>query len=229
MTLETWTEVFVRSFQELWFGVVSFIPNLIVSLVILVLGWLIGLGVQRIIAGLVDSLRIDTALRNAGVEAAFERAGIRLHAGTFLGALVKWFIVAAFLLVSFEILGLTQVTFFLREVILSYLPKVIVAVVMILVAAMIAEVIYNIVVAGAKAARITSAHLAGLIAKWAIWLFAILAVMSQLGIAEPFVQTLFTGIVVAFSIALGLAFGLGGQQIAARHLDRLEREFVDKK
>ena len=68
------------------------------------------------------------------------------------------------------------------------------------------------------------ANLAGAFAKWAIWIFAVFAALTQLGIAAPFWQTLFTGFVVAFSLAFGLAFGLGGKEAAAKAIDRLGKE-----
>ncbi|MEK7147993.1 MAG: hypothetical protein AAB758_01720, partial [Patescibacteria group bacterium] len=76
----------------------------------------------------------------------------------------------------------------------------------------------------AKTAGVHSAHFAGAIAKWAIWIFAILVALSQLGIAAAFSQTLFTGLVIAISLALGLSFGLGGQQAAANFLEKLRGE-----
>ena len=69
-----------------------------------------------------------------------------------------------------------------------------------------------------------SAHFVGSVVKWAIWVFAILVALSQLGIAAAFSQTLFTGIVIAVSLALGLSFGLGGQEAASRFIERLRGE-----
>jgi hypothetical protein len=90
-----------------------------------------------------------------------------------------------------------------------------------LVAGVIADAVERIVVAAAKTADIRSAHFAGAVARWAVWVFAILVALSQLGIAAAFSQTLFTGIVIAFSLALGLSFGLGGQQAAGNFIEKL--------
>jgi small-conductance mechanosensitive channel len=72
-----------------------------------------------------------------------------------------------------------------------------------------------VVVATSKTAGINSAEVLGKITKWSLWIFAMLVALSQMGIAGPFIQTLFTGFVVALSLALGLSFGLGGQEAAA--------------
>jgi len=146
-----------------------------------------------------------------------------LNSGAFLGMLVKWFFILVFLVAALEVLGLTQVTMFLTAVVLGYLPRVIVAVLILLVAAVIAEAAQRLVAGSARAANMRSANFLGSIARWAIWIFAILAALDQLGVT-PFVQTLFTGVVVALALAFGLSFGLGGQQAASRFIDKMQSE-----
>jgi len=98
-----------------------------------------------------------------------------------------------------------------------------------LVAAVIAEAMQKVIVGSAKAAGVRFAHLDGTITRWAIWVFAILAALFQLGIAAAFIQTLFTGVVVALALALGLSFGLGGQDAAARYIEKIRQEINEKK
>lgn len=228
MLLETWTQVLTRSFQDLWLGVVNFVPNLIVALVIFVVGWIIGAVLGRVVAQIINSLKVDNALRSAGVEDVLSRAGFTLNSGSFVGALVKWFIIVVFLVAAVDVLGLTQVNIFLQEVVLLYLPQVIVAVLILLVAAVIAEVVQNVVAGAAKAAHMESARFLGSVARWAIWIFAVLAALDQLGVATAFVQTLFTGVIVALALAFGLSFGLGGQEAAARYIEKLRNEISSR-
>ncbi len=228
MLLETWTAVLTRSFQDLWIGVVDFIPSLVVAMVIFVIGWLVGAGLGRIVAQVIRSLKVDSALRSAGLEDVLTRAGFTLDSGMFVGGLIKWFVIIVFLVASLDVLGLNQVNSFLRDVVLGYLPQVIVAVLILLVAAVIAEVMQSVVVGAARAAQVQSANFAGSITRWAIWIFAVLAALNQLNVATAFVQTLFTGVVVALSLAVGLAFGLGGQEAAARYLERIRHEIANK-
>ena len=167
---------------------------------------------------------MDDALRHAGLENFLRKGGVSLDSGAFVGALVKWFVIIVFLVAAFDVLGLSQVNVFLQEVVLGYLPSVIVAALVLLVGGVVGDVTGRVVSTGAKTAGVSSAHFAGAIAKWAIWIFAILVALSQLGIAAAFSQTLFTGIVIAISLALGLSFGLGGQEAAARFIERLRSE-----
>lgn len=224
MVFTTWADVLNQSFQNLFWGLVQFIPNLIVAVIIFTVGWLIGAGLGRVVAQIVNSLRIDQALRAAGVERVIERAGFTLSSGKFLGMLVEWFFIIIFLVAALDVLHLQAVNLFIREVVLGYLPQVIVAVLILFVAAVVAGGAERIVMGGAKAAGINAAGFLGKVARYAIWIFAILAALDQLQVATAFVQTLFTGIVIAVALAVGLSFGLGGQQAAARYLEHLHSD-----
>jgi small-conductance mechanosensitive channel len=227
MLIETWTEVVTRSLQDLWAGTVDFLPSIIWAILLFVIGWVIGTVLGRVVAQIVHSLRIDNALRGAGVDDVVSKAGFDLDSGAFLGGLVKWFVIVVFLVASLDILELDQVNIFLQDVVLVYLPQVIAAVLILLVAAVLAEIVQSIVAGTAKATGMSSAGFLGKVSKWAIWVVAVLAAFDQLGVASAFVQTLFTGIVVAFSLALGLAFGLGGQDAAARYIEKVRGEVAE--
>ena len=228
MLLNTWAEVLQLSFQNLWIGIVNFVPNLVIALIILIIGWMIGALFGRTIWQVFKSLRVDEALRRAGLETFLRRGGVELDSGAFIGGLVKWFVIVIFLVAALDVLGLSQVNFFLQDVVLGYLPRVLASALVLLVAGVIGDVTGRVVTTAARTADVSSAHFAGAIAKWAIWVFGILVALSQLGIASTFSQTLFTGVVIAVSLALGLSFGLGGQGAAERFIDRLRGEMSGK-
>lgn len=228
MTIGTWSDVLSLSFTNLWLGVIGFVPNLIVAIVIVFLGWGIGALFGRVVSQIIKAIKIDEALRKAGVESFLNKGGIDLSAGSFLGGLVKWFIMLVFLIAAFDVLHLSQVTVFLRDI-LDYLPQVIVAVLILISAGMVADAMKKIVLSSAMTAEISSAGFLATITKWIIWIFAILVALSQLGIAAGFVQTIFTGLVVALSLGLGLSFGLGGQEAAGRVIEKVSREISDRK
>ncbi len=227
MVFTTWADVLSQSFQNIFAGLVAFIPNLVVAIIIFIVGWLVGVGLGRVVSQIVSSLRIDQALKSTGIENLLSRAGYELSAGKFLGFLVEWFFIIVFLVASLQVLGLTQVNDFLRTVVLGYLPQVIVAVMILLVAAVIAEAAERVVSGSAKAASLHAAGFLGKVARYAIWIFALLVALEQLNVATGFIQTLFTGVVIAVSLAIGLSFGLGGQASASRYLDRLQSEIKD--
>lgn len=222
MVLQTWGDVLSASFTRLWAGVIMFIPNLVVALVILIIGWAIGAAISKAISHFMKMIKFDEALRRAGFEEFVKSAGLNLNSGNFIGGLVKYFIIVVFLIASFDVLGLNQVTAFLQQIVLGYIPQLIIAVLILLVGGVVGDVVSRVVSASAKSAGLTSAGFASTVAKWAVWVFAVLVALSQMGIAGAFIQTLFTGFVVAVSLALGLAFGLGGQDAASKAIEKVK-------
>lgn len=228
MAINTWSDILSLSFRNLWLGVVDFVPNLVVAIVIVLLGWGIGVLFGRVISQIIKAIKIDEALRRAGVENFLNKGGMNLNAGAFLGGLVRWFIILVFLVGAFDVLRLSQVTLFLKDI-LNYLPQVIVAILILIAAGMVSDVMKRIVLSSATSADISSAGFLATATKWAIWIFAILVALSQLGIAAGFIQTIFTGLVVALSLGLGLAFGLGGQEAASKVLEKVGKEMSSRK
>ncbi len=229
MILSQSADVVGSAFSDLWFAVAQFVPAIVAALGMFLIGWFFSVIMYRIVDQIVEVLKIDDLLKAAGVEEMAKSAGFKLDIGRFLGTLVQWFIVIVFLVASLNILGLNIVTMFLAQVVLRYIPQVIVAVLILVLAAIVADAVKRII---ASSARVTGAHsgnLAGAIAKYAIWITAILAVFNQLGVATEFVQTLFTGLVVALALAFGLAFGLGGKDAAARAIEHVKNEIAHER
>src|SRR3989344_4792176 len=187
MIVQNWVAVLQQSFNNLLWGVVNFIPNLLLAIVIFVIGWFIASLLGRVVMEAIKAIRVDSALRSAGVEEVVNRAGYNLNSGVFIGALVKWFVIIVFLLAALQALGLTQVTLFIQLGLLPFLARVIIAALIVVVAAVVAEVSQGVVAGAARAAGVHSAGFAGTLTRWSIWIFAILAALDQLGVS-PFVQ-----------------------------------------
>jgi len=229
MIVQTWGDVLIASFQNLWGGVVSFVPQLFVAIIVFIVGWVIAVALGRVVDQIVRALKVDMALKSLGIEEPLSRAGWKLDSGSFVGGLVRWFFILVFVLAAADVLGLSQVTEFLRSVVLTYIPQVIVASLILLAAALLADAAQKVVEGSAKAAHMPSSGFLGGVTKWSIWIFALLTALYQLGIAGPFVQTLFTAFVAMVAIAGGLAFGLGGKDMAARYLDRLREDISNSR
>jgi len=220
MIVSNWTLALQQSFNNMLWWTVNFIPQFVVAVVIFVVGWFIASLIGRVVAQAIKAIRVDHALRSAGVEEVVSRAGYRLDSGEFIGGLVKWFLIIVVLWAALTVMGLTAVTGFIQLALLPLLGRVIVAAFIIVIAAVVAEVAQNVVTGAGRAAGVSSAGVAGVVARWGIWVFAILAALDQLQIAPGVTQVLSTGIVVALALAFGLAFGLGGQEAAARAIER---------
>ncbi len=218
--------VLQQSFVDMWGTVVDYLPSIVAAVVIFIIGWIFSIVLYRVVDQVVKILRIDDALKAAGLNEMAREAGFTLNIGAFLGTLVQWFVVIVFLVAALDVLGLSMVTLFLQQVVLSYLPQVIIAVLILILAAIVAEAVKGIVSSSARAAGAHTGNLAGNVAKWAIWVVAIMAILNQLEVAPEFMQILFTGIVVAISLATGLAFGLGGKEAAARTIEKIRSDIA---
>lgn len=228
MIVNTWSDVLSLSFTNLWVGVIGFVPNLIVAIIIVLIGWGIGAILGRVISQILKAVKVDDGLRKAGVEEFLNKGGLNLNSGNFVGGLVRWFVILVFIIAAFDVLHLSQVTMFLRDI-LGYLPQVVVAVLILIAAGIVADAMKKVVLSSAMTADVTSAGFIATVTKWVIWIFAILVALSQLGIASGFVQTVFTGLVVALSLGLGLSFGLGGQEAASRVIEKVGKEIAGRK
>lgn len=225
--LSLWKDTVIVSFQELWFGLGSILPKIVAAFVVFIIGWIIAALIGKLVTKIIQALKVDSALSSTEVERTINRAGFTLNIARFLGGLVEWFIIVVAFVAAFDILGLVAVNQFLLSV-LAYLPNIIVAVVILVIAAVVGEVMQRIVRGSAAAAGMKGATLAGTVTKWAIWIFAILSALLQLQIATPFLETLFTGIIVALALAFGLSFGLGGQHAASEIIADVRKQ-VDTK
>ena len=219
-----WTEVLQVSFQGMWLEVTALTPKLILAAIIILLGIITAAVLKKFVRTVADRLQIDAALAAAGLTTYTEKTGYSLNVGGFIGTLIKWFVLVLFFVVALDVLGLDEATTFLRDVVLGYLPNVIVATIILFGAIVIANAVSKSIRVAAEAARVQHALLLSKFAKVAIIIFAILAALNQLKIAPELVQMLFAGVVFALSLALGLAFGLGGKSTAAAYLDRYTRE-----
>ncbi len=220
MIIQNWGDALNQSFNSFAPSAVQFVLYLIAALIIFAVGWIVGSFIGDLISKLFKLIKVDVALKQAGLDDMLRKGDINLNSGAFVGGLVKWFIIAIFFLSALQVFGLTQVNAYLTDVVVGYVPHVIVAVIILLVSIIIAEVVQKIVVSASATAHLRSSKVLGLITKWAIIVFAILAALVELNIAASLIQILFIGIVSALSIAFGLAFGLGGRDAAARFLDR---------
>lgn len=223
MVLVNWSEIIVEALTGLWIGFVAFIPKFIGAVVVFLVGWLISVGIGKLVAEILRKIKFNRIFEKGSWRRALEKAEFKIDAAGFVGALFKWVLVIVFLSAAVEILGLTQFAGFLTRV-LDYLPNVIVAVLIFVVTVIISDIAEKIVRAAVESARVGYGNIVGVIVKWSIWVFAIFAILYQLGVAPGLIQTLLTGIVALIVIAGGLACGLGGKDMAAEILQDIRRK-----
>lgn len=227
--LEVWGGAITNSLQSLWIDFAAFIPNLIVAVILFFVLWWVGILVGRLVEKVLVVLRINQAFENIkGLKDVAARAGLKINIPLVVGEIVKWFVIAAALLTAADILGLQEVSAFLRSV-LAYIPNVVVAALILVISVILANFVYRTVLASVNAAGFSSGAAVAAISKWAIIIFAFMAALLQLDVAASLIQTILTALFAMIAIAGGLAFGLGGKEMAAKWLQKLEHDFTERK
>ena len=223
MIVQTWTDVIIASLQNLWDGFVAFVPSLIGAVLVFFVGWIIAVALGRLATRILNAIQVDKIFDQLGIMKAVHKAGLEWEFSAFVGWVVKWFLLIAFFLAAADILGLQEVARFLTAV-LAYIPNIFVAALILVIAALVSDFLEKLINASIKAAEFTAPKVVGVMVRWAVWIFAFLAVFDQLGIATNLINTFFMGFVAFLAIAGGLAFGLGGQGVAKEWLEKLSKE-----
>jgi len=213
MTPVNWYDTTIRALQDLWGGFLEFIPQLIGALVVFIVGWFVSLGIGKLITEVLRKLQFNELFEGGNWGRALDKSDVKVDPAKFFGELFKWIVLIVFLLAVAEILQLTQFAEFVQEI-LIYLPNVVASAFIFVVAVIVADFAKKIIETSVEGMRVEYADLVGTVVKWAIWIFAIFAILTQLGVATSLIQTLFTGIIAVLVISFGLAFGLGGKDIA---------------
>jgi len=227
MTYADWLAVVQPFLQQL----ISFIAYLVVAIVVFIIGYLISVGIGRLITEILKSVKFNKLFEKEGWRKALQRANVDVNPSEFVGAIFKWVFVIVSLLVAVDVLGLKTFAGFLMQV-LDYLPNVIVAVLVFVVAIIISDIVEKVVRAAVERLKVGYGFLAASIVKWAIWIFTFFLVLGQLLPNNPLIVTLYTGIVYglvgALSLGIGLAIGLGGKETAARVISDMYRKIEEK-
>jgi hypothetical protein len=218
----------VSSLRDVAGGVVDTVPKLLAALLFVIVGWIFGAAVGRVVHQLVEAVKADEWLAKAGVDKCLEKAGYKLNAASFFGWLAKLFFVIVFLMAAFDILGLTQVNAFLGQV-LMYIPQVVVAAVILFVASIASDLLGGMVAGTTKAVGSHVSEMLGTVTRWAIWMFAFIVALSQLGVAPQYMYTIFAGFVAMLALAGGLAFGLGGKEAASDFIRNVQHDMKEGK
>lgn len=204
----------------------NLIENLL-SLLWAILVFLAGFFIAKWIGGLatrfLDKIRITQALKRLGWKENLARLDITLDIPRFFGELARWFFILLFLMVSFEIVGLPQFSQFLGRI-AGYFQNIFIAVLIFIIAIFLGDFSQKIMVAVLEKEKITYSRFLGRVIRWIIWSLATLAILYQLQIAPTLILTIFVGFVIAVSLTIGIAFGLGGKDIAAKILKELEEK-----
>ncbi len=202
-------------------GLAGFVRNMGVNqdaagfLAILIIGWIIAGLLASAVSAILRTVKFNDLAQRSGFTGFVKSMGVNQDAAGFLANIAKWFVRLIVLVVAFDALGLPAVSAVLQQLLL-WLPNLVVALVVLVVAGLAANALHGLVRGATAQAGFGNPDLLANIARVAIWAFAAVVAVNQLGIATTLVNTLFMGTVGALALALGLAFGLGGRDTAGQ-------------
>ncbi len=212
--IDDWGDAVFLSLTNTLNTFLSAIPQVLGALIIIIIGWLIASALAKVATELLRRAGADRLMATHGSEVYGQRSA-QFKPSTIVGEIVKWIIRFVFLVAAANVLGMTQVSQLLNQVLL-WIPNLLVAAVILLIAPVLARFVRGAIEVGAGQMGFTNAPLLGRVAEIAIIAFAVIIAINQIGIAANLVNTLFIGLVAALALAFGLAFGLGGQSVAAQ-------------
>ncbi|HEU0185319.1 MAG TPA: mechanosensitive ion channel [Blastocatellia bacterium] len=193
----------------------GFIPALIGAIILLVVGWFISGLLARLIARGLNAIGLERAVERSGIGRFIEESNTRWTMSQIIAALIKWSIFLIFIQAAASLFGFPQVTGIINSVIL-FIPKLIVALAIIVLGALLAKFLAGLVRGSLSEMGARNSGLFSKLTKYAIIGFAIIAAFNQIGIAQTVVNALLFGFIGSLALALGLAFGLGGREVAAQ-------------
>jgi hypothetical protein len=219
--VSNWIDAVMLSITAALVNLLSFLPALIGAIVILVVGWLLAGVAGRLVTRLLERIGFEQAAQRAGISDFVARAGIQdSRASRIAGELVKWFVRLIFLEAAAEAIHLQAVIQIINSIAL-FIPNLVVALLVLMIGALIARFVGDMVRGSTAKMGFASPNLMALLARYGIMAFAVLVAVSQIGVAAVLVNILFMGLVGALALALGLAFGLGGRDVAGQMWLRL--------
>jgi len=222
-----WTGITMLALQQSWENIIGFLPLLLGAIIIFIIGWIIAIWIGKLASGILGAIKFDKIFEGAGWKEAFDKAEIKVTPSDFIGAIVKWILIIVFLIVAADILGWVAFAALLTKL-LAWIPNLVVSIAIFVVAVVLADILGKMVKASVNKMGVSLTNFLGSAVKWAIYVFAVFAILLQLGIAASIVNTLVIGFVATLVLSFGLAFGLGGKEAAARFIEEAKNKLSDK-
>jgi hypothetical protein len=211
--IRDWGDAITNSMAQALSLLAAAIPRIIGFIVIVAIGWFIASLIATAVAAFLRAVRFNDLAERSGFSGFVANTGVETDASGFLAEIAKWFTRLIALVVGFDALGLPAVSDVLRQLLL-WLPNLAVAIAVLVLGGLIANWLAGLVRAAAAKADLGNPELLATITRVAVWAFAIVTALNQVGIARELVNTLFMATVGAVALALGLAFGIGGRDTA---------------
>lgn len=208
-----------NSFTNAVKTVIAFIPQIIAAIVIIIIGLIVSGIFRSLLRKFFKKINFDGLLEKTGILSTMESGGVKIDPAEIIAWLVYWFILLIFIIAAVNSLQLPALTSVLNQI-YAYIPQVISALLIFFIGIFIAQFIGNIVEDMGTLKQMGLSGIISLSVRWLAILFTFLAALQELAIAPQLINILFGGIIVStfagVGLAIGLAFGLGGRDTAAK-------------
>jgi len=217
MYIKIMQEAFFLFYQE----ILSLLPDFIWALIIIIFGWIISNRIKVFFTKFFDKLRLNQILKSLGWEGFFDRYDTRMNFSKFFGIIIEIYFFLLFLIISLEVLNLETAGKLVSGVV-EYYPNIFIAMIIFVSTVFVADFSKKIVVGSLEKEKITYSNFLGDIISSGAWILAILAILYQLQIVQTLVLAIFIGAIALIVLSLGLAFGIGGKDMAKKILEEME-------
>jgi len=214
----TWYDSFSIIVTQSLGQILLFLPRIIVALLVIVIGAALAKALKRVIVRLLETFRLSKMTSNTPIDHFLTNAELGHKLEEVIGSIFYWIAMLIVVHTSVSILGLEPLTALLTKV-LNYLPKIISAVLVLFFGILVSGVVESLVKGAIKSIDGRSSRVLGKVSSYLVMTIAVLAAVSELGIASEFIMVLFVGFVAMLSLGLGLALGLGGQDVVKKILN----------
>lgn len=224
MTISDWTTTTSDSISQYWTRIVDFLPHIIGAILIIIVGLIIAVILKWAVVTILEALKVQLFFDKVKFTEVLKKAGITFKSEQVCGEFVKWLTIIVFLIPAAKVVGLGAISDFLERI-LSFIPNVVVAALIVLLGTLFAGLMAQVVKAAAAGLGVTSSRVLATLTRYIIYIFVGFAAFFQLGISSYLINVMFTGLVASLAIAGGLAFGLGGQTAASDLIKKIREDF----
>jgi small-conductance mechanosensitive channel len=221
LLMQSQSEGMFQPLQNALSTFLSYIPQLIGALIILIVGYIVAKVLQAVVGRVLQGIGFDRWMERGGIKQFFDRAETNQTPASIIGALVFWFVFIIAITMAADALGIPQVSVVLAQLI-AYIPNIIAAILILILAALLANFISGIV-RGATGSDILAS-----IAQYAIIVYAVFAALTQLGVAVQLTANTFLIVLGAVALAAAIAFGIGGREVAQDILEKAYNRSSDE-
>ena len=219
--------IMVEPFEKFYEKLLVFLPNLITSLILLIVGILLGIFVKWVFNRIFRAMNLDGLSTKLGMSDALSRSGIKDPLSVMVSRVLKWLTIVTFIIVAMQNLSIPTVEHLIDRMFL-YLPNIFIAALILILGYILGNFLGRAAIIASVNAGMASAGLIGKAVKLTVFLLSCTMALEQLGIGKDTIviafAIVFGGIVFAFS----MAFGLGGKDIAGDFLRRKMKEPKNK-